>query len=184
MFKYQNRGISKLIVIGIIAVLIIVVGGGILGYKYLSPQKNNNQLQNQQQTPNNQTNNTQPSVTVTSPVGGETWKIGETHNIAWITSGMSPNINVCISFDDHNFGRLVNTNTIACVPSSQGYYSWTILALMQEAQVTDNPTGKVSSVGSQWKVNIVCDGNQNNQCGWEGYGFGQSANYFSIVGPN
>jgi len=127
---------------------------------------------------------TQPSITVTSPVGGETWKIGETHNITWIASGMSLNTNVCISFEDHNFGRLVSSNTIACVPSLQGSYSWTISALIQEAQTTDNPTGKVSSVGSQWKVNIVCDGNQNNKCGWVEYGFGQSANYFSIVAPN
>ena len=43
MFKYQNRGISTPIAIGIIAVLVVVVGGGYFGYQYISSQKNNNQ---------------------------------------------------------------------------------------------------------------------------------------------
>lgn len=34
MFKYLNRGISTPIAIGIIAVLVVVVGGGILAYQY------------------------------------------------------------------------------------------------------------------------------------------------------
>ena len=56
MFKNSNRGISTLVVIGIIAVLVVVVvGGGILAYKYYnqpqqqtgSPVTNNNQNNNQ-----------------------------------------------------------------------------------------------------------------------------------------
>jgi hypothetical protein len=43
MFNYQNRGISTLVAIGIIAVLVVVVGGGVFGYQYISSQKNNNQ---------------------------------------------------------------------------------------------------------------------------------------------
>lgn len=56
MFKKSNRGISTLVAIGIIAVLVVVVGGGIFGYQYFSSQKNNNQLQNQQQNQNNSQN--------------------------------------------------------------------------------------------------------------------------------
>jgi len=34
MFKYKNRGISTLLAIGIIAVLVIIIGGGIMAYQY------------------------------------------------------------------------------------------------------------------------------------------------------
>lgn len=56
MFKNSNRGISTLVAIGIIAVLVVVVGGGIFGYQYFSSQKNNSQPQNQQQNQNNNQN--------------------------------------------------------------------------------------------------------------------------------
>ena len=44
MFKYQNRGISTLVAIGIIAVLIVVVGGGIFAYQYFTSKIGNSSI--------------------------------------------------------------------------------------------------------------------------------------------
>jgi hypothetical protein len=64
----------------------------------------------------------QPSITITSPNGGEIWKIGETHNILWQSSGLTGHLNI----------HLVNQVTLAessissvDIPLS-GTYSWTI----------------------------------------------------------
>lgn len=59
---------------------------------------------------------TQASVTVTSPNGGETWKIGETHNIIWNTQNGSSYSNVQISLNG-----MILANT-----TNSGSYSWTI----------------------------------------------------------
>lgn len=96
MFKNSNRGISTLVVIGIIAVLVVVVGGGYFGYQYISSQKNNNQQQqsqdqdqnqNQQQAPNNQISNNQQVIT--SPKAGDTLYAGKSYTITW--AGISSN---------------------------------------------------------------------------------------------
>lgn len=68
----------------------------------------------------------QPSITVTSPNGGESWKIGETKNITWTSTGV---INVTLSLVDASVGAssLTMPTIIAIsVPASQGSYSWTI----------------------------------------------------------
>lgn len=108
----------------------------------------------------------QPSITVTSPNGGETWKIGETHDITWDYSGISEDTSVCIRLGDHNSGRLVASD-IKCVPISDKSYLWIIPSIIHES------TGDVSSNGNQWKIEMVYTFG-----GWD-----ESDNYFSIVAP-
>ena len=62
---------------------------------------------------------TQPSVTVTSPNGGEVWKIGETKIMTWTTQGTIPSVNLL----------LVSSNSVAIIAeriSNAGQYTWTV----------------------------------------------------------
>ncbi|KKU14501.1 MAG: hypothetical protein UX22_C0022G0001, partial [Candidatus Jorgensenbacteria bacterium GW2011_GWA2_45_9] len=68
-----------------------------------------------------------PSTTITSPVGGETWKVGETHRIAWKSSNVS-NVKLYL-YDD----RIPSSGAIVAypaggnsIPAVQGYYDWAI----------------------------------------------------------
>ena len=63
---------------------------------------------------------TQPSITVTSPNGGETWKVGETHNITWNATGVQT-VNITL-----NFGASAKYSIVSNVPATNGSYSWTI----------------------------------------------------------
>ena len=85
--------------------------------------------------------NTQPSITVISPSGGENWKIGETHNITWTSTGLSSS-NVVINLLA-NTGNNPTVTIAAGVPASQGSYSWTIpsnLALGNYTMWITNPS--------------------------------------------
>src|SRR3989344_2324386 len=75
-------------------------------------------------------NAAQASIIVTSPNGGEMWRPGETHRIAWEASGVS---NVLIYLYDSSISGSGSTNYITpnnhSIPATQGYYDWTIPAL-------------------------------------------------------
>lgn len=83
---------------------------------------------------------TQPSITITSPNGGETWKIGETQKISWQAIGMTGKI-LGIGLDglterDVNTGDnyTYNINTFLVTPTTPSYYLWTIPSNIPPAQ--------------------------------------------------
>jgi hypothetical protein len=63
----------------------------------------------------------QPSITVTSPNGGESWTQGGTYNIRWTSNGVS---NVMIVLENSNTSNGWHLNY--SVPASAGLYSWTV----------------------------------------------------------
>jgi len=71
-----------------------------------------------------------PTITVTSPNGGETWNVGETHNVTWTTSGVSSDNQVNIGIEDYYTGHYT-LYSIATVPANQGIYSWTIPTMLE-----------------------------------------------------
>ncbi len=79
-----------------------------------------------------------PSITVTSPNGGETWKVGETHNITWNSTGMTK---VAINLKDYS-GANHNYGIASGVTASLGSYSWTV------------PDNTFVGTGSQYKIEI------------------------------
>ena len=102
-----------------------------------------------------------PSITITSPNGGEQWAQGSTHNITWTSSGIPSGDLVSAFITNDSTG--LNTTIFSNVPASQGSYSWAI------------PSSMV--FGSQYKIQvapIISNG--------AGQG-GVSANYFSIYRP-
>jgi hypothetical protein len=67
---------------------------------------------------------TQPSITVTSPNGGEVWKVGETHNITWTSSNLNTvDINL---FGNQTSKYPVNYRIATNISTSNGTYLWTI----------------------------------------------------------
>jgi len=74
------------------------------------------------------TSSTQPSVTVTSPNGGEVWKVGETHTITWITSLYDASGIVDLQLCDASALNGVGLCSEFTNPPvvNNGNYSWTI----------------------------------------------------------
>jgi len=71
----------------------------------------------------NQTQN-QPSIVITSPAGGETWKVGEIHDITWTSSGIDT---VSIWVGSTTGAWSMNAHDVANdISASLGKYSWTI----------------------------------------------------------
>jgi hypothetical protein len=90
---------------------------------------------------------TQPTITVTSPNGGETWKVGERHNITWSTTnfnGSSVDLQLCDTSAYGGIGACSEINS-ALVPNS-GNYSWTI-----PSQMNGYPFG----TGSIYKIEAM-----------------------------
>jgi hypothetical protein len=65
-----------------------------------------------------------PSITVTSPNGGESWMVSSTHNITWTWLGAVNNVNIDYSLDGGT-----NWTSIASNQPNTGTYSWTIPAV-------------------------------------------------------
>lgn len=110
----------------------------------------------------------QPSITVTSPNGGETWNVGETHNITWTASGLPVGAYVGIGLYDHDSS--VNTNfgvSGGMVPASQGSFAWTVPATLG--------MNMQSIVGNQNKIALNYVDSNNIPHLFE------SANYFTIA---
>ncbi|MBU0569312.1 hypothetical protein KKB40_00835, partial [Patescibacteria group bacterium] len=121
---------------------------------------------------------TQPSITVTSPNGGETWRVGETKTITWNTSGYDSNAKVRISLFD-NFNPSISWLPVnpewqagTGIPNT-GVYSWVVPATIA------NPGGNNEQIPitGVHRIFITISGNVNGILyGSQDY----SDNYFTI----
>ncbi|MDK9699210.1 MAG: hypothetical protein OEM52_03535 [bacterium] len=65
---------------------------------------------------------TQPSITVTSPNGGEIWALGTPHNVTWSSSGVTGAVSIQL-----NRGYPTGTwETLTDSTTNDGSYSWTL----------------------------------------------------------
>jgi len=110
----------------------------------------------------------QPSITVTSPSGGETWTQGETHNITWTSSNLptSSVVNVklfttCSGTPAQAVAWSYNGTLASNISASVGSYSWTI------------PTN-IPACTNSYKIQVITS---------DGITSGLSSNYFSIANP-
>jgi hypothetical protein len=96
-----------------------------------------------------------PSITVTSPNGGETWKVGETHNITWNSSGYSAG-NVSISLVENMGGVTAPcTYQITSLSSNPGSYNWVIPETITNTE--PSMCGGTNLTGKQFKVRVSFD---------------------------
>ncbi len=63
----------------------------------------------------------QPTIHVTSPNGGENWKVGTNHNITWTYTGSIDNVQIQYSTNNGS-----NWTTITNSTGNGGSYSWTV----------------------------------------------------------
>jgi hypothetical protein len=85
-----------------------------------------------------------PTVTVIAPNGGESWGIGETHNITWTTTGVTTEVQLQYSYDNGS-----TWNLIAGPVPDNGTYAWTIPQTpseecMVKVELYDFPANDVS----------------------------------------
>ena len=73
-------------------------------------------------------NVTQPSITVISPNGGESWKAGETHNITWTSTGLDSGSQIQIGLRDSRYDPNIGSGeqTLVYSMNNTGSYSWVI----------------------------------------------------------
>ena len=71
---------------------------------------------------------TSPSIKVLSPNGGETWKVGGTHNITWSSVGLQANAALDLFVVDYSTIPNIITTIVKNVSATQNSYSWTIPA--------------------------------------------------------
>src|SRR5439155_1278117 len=90
----------------------------------------------------------QGAFTLTTPNGGEAWKINTTRTVAWTTSGTVPNVKLEYSKD--NF--VADVRVITASAANTGSYNWI---------VPDNPTTtarvRVSDVNDGTVLDTSCD---------------------------
>ncbi len=118
---------------------------------------------------------TQPSITVTSPNGGEVWVQGSTHDITWNTSSCA----TASAFDIYLYdNRLSGTHQAqkmiaSVVPCSLGRYSWSVGSFWT---VSDSGASALVPVSNNFKIQLR---------GIAGAAelIDESDNYFSIVAP-
>lgn len=107
-------------------------------------------------TPGTQNFPTAPTINVTSPIGGEQWEQGSTHNITWSTINYTGNVEI----------ELIDTNTstpqllVSNIASSLGTWTWNIWA--------------TQALGDSYIIRITDLG---------GSPVGESLSTFSIVEP-
>jgi len=188
MFKNLSRGsISTPLAIGIIAVLVVVVGGGILAYQryYITEQTPENQQtqsqnnQNANQPPetnqNIQTPPTEPFIKVLSPNGGEKFNKGQDITITWTSKGVNNvyihayyydangNIGDPGSSDEFSFNGGECRLTYEPVPASTGKYI-----------VKNGGSGRCGQMPAGNRIKIEISGQATDIKDF-------SDNYFSIV---
>jgi subtilisin family serine protease len=62
----------------------------------------------------------QPSISVTSPNGGETWAVNTSHSITWTSTGTIANVKIEYTTDGTNF------TVITASATNNGTFSWTV----------------------------------------------------------
>jgi hypothetical protein len=85
-----------------------------------------------------------PTVTVTSPNGGEAWTSGSTQNLTWTSTGFSDPVKIEYSADGGNNWTLLTGST-----PNDGSYDWTITAAatsQARIRVSDAADGEPSDV--------------------------------------
>jgi len=98
-----------------------------------------------------------PSVSITSPAGGEKWQVGTTHNVTWTSQGVSK-VNVYIN---RMKGNIITNGSFAVnVTAAQGSFSWAIPSTFDFASYDKD----------KFYITIVGDGTVRAQ-----------SNYFGII---
>ena len=90
------------------------------------------------------------SITLSSPNGGESWKVGDSETITWSSSGSVGSLTIELSTDNGS-----NYSTIASGESDDGSYSWTIpdnkstqcLIRIGDGSVSDTSNAVFSIIG-------------------------------------
>lgn len=116
-----------------------------------------------------------PSITVTSPNGGENLRIGGTYPIRWsVTNGFEPLINITLVEHVESANVVVAPCyfTITNQGGSQGVYNWTVPATIYG----NDYCGPTTLIGKKFKITVSAKNSSGAIISSD-----QSDNYFTIV---
>jgi hypothetical protein len=88
-----------------------------------------------------------PTITVTSPNGGESWNAGSTHTITWSGTGSVGNVKIEYSTNDGSSWSTITSST-----ANDGSYSWTVpgvsssQCLVRISEIDGSPSDTSDSV--------------------------------------
>ncbi|KKU69945.1 MAG: hypothetical protein UX94_C0013G0018 [Parcubacteria group bacterium GW2011_GWA2_47_21] len=89
----------------------------------------------------------QPSITVLSPNGGETWALGQSQTIRWKSNSLAGNVGIYLSYS----GGIGGICKIGSAPVSYGSFTFT--------PTSNTPCSGISQlVPGQYKVRLIADG--------------------------
>jgi len=96
--------------------------------------------------------NNQPSITVFSPNGGETLKIGQSHTISWKSNNVN-NVNIAVVNYDHAENCLINDKNSIASKNGINYFTFNF----DKCTVHNMGMDSVTAIdpGSNYKINIV-----------------------------
>ncbi len=109
----------------------VLFGGNPTGIAEASPSSAYNalSLNNTRVTVANWRASSTAAIRVDAPNGGQSWRSGTTHTIAWTGTDLPADAVVYITYSNGNRWYMTNGRPgglIAAVPASQGSYSWTV----------------------------------------------------------
>lgn len=95
-----------------------------------------------------------PSITVTSPNGGENWQVGSVHDITWTSENFSGNVKIEYSTDGGSYWIQVVAST-----EDDGTYSWTVPntpTTQGRVKISDAATGTPSDMSdNNFTISVV-----------------------------
>ena len=87
-----------------------------------------------------------PTLNITSPIGGENWSVGSTHNITWTSSNIS-NVKIEYTTDNGTSWSTINNSTNA----SSGTYLWLVpntITTQAKIRLSDSSNASINSVSN------------------------------------
>ncbi|MBW6535700.1 MAG: hypothetical protein K0B11_11870 [Mariniphaga sp.] len=112
------------------------------------------------------TPNAAPTLTVTSPNGGESWEIGSTHNITWSSTNLSGNVKVEIN---GNYPSGPWETLYSSIPND-GSEQWTVTGVAGTAKRIRVTSVSYPSVSDMSNSNFtMTDTSSISQIQWSGY---------------
>jgi hypothetical protein len=109
-----------------------------------------------------------PTITITSPNGGESWMVGSLHNITWTTTGTVGNVKI-----EYSVNNGENWSEIIASTENDGSFPWTVpgtvsdLCLIRVSETDGSPSDTSDGVFSILPIRTITVTSPNGGENWD-----------------